>query len=67
MSMNNSENIMKLSNKHMANIDRALKDIKSDIITDFIYTDNKDLTITTNKVASTLDLNAIKKYNISRM
>jgi len=65
--MNNSENIMKLSNKHMANIDRALKDIKSDIITDFIYTDNKDLTITTNKVASTLDLNAIKKYNISRM
>ena len=67
MSMNNSENIMKLSNKHVANIDRALKDIKSDIITDFIYTDNKDLTITTNKVASTLDLNAIKKYNISRM
>jgi len=60
--MNNSENIMKLSNKHVANINRVLKDIKSDIIADFNYADNRSLTITTNKVAFTLDLNTIKKY-----
>ena len=62
MSMNNSENIMKLSNKHVANINRVLEDIKSDIIADFNYANNRGLTITTNKVAFTLDLNTIKKY-----
>lgn len=40
-------------------------EISSQTLADFIYVDNKDLTITTNKVASTLDLNTIK--NISRM
>ena len=53
---------MKLSNKYMANINRILKNIKSDIIADFNYADNRGLTITTNKVAFTLDLNTIKKY-----
>ena len=60
--MNNLENIIKLSNKYVANINRALKDIKSDIMADFIYADNRGFTIITNKVASTLDLNTIKKY-----
>jgi len=62
ISMNNLEKIMKLSNKHVANINRTLKNIKSDIMADFIHADNRGLTITTNKVASTLDLNTIKKY-----
>ena len=53
---------MKLSNKYVANINRVLKNIKSDIIADFNYADNRGLTITTNKVAFTLDLNTIKKY-----
>ena len=60
--MNNLEKIIKLSNKYVANINRALKDIKSDIMADFIYADNRGFTIITNKVASTLDLNTIKKY-----
>ena len=51
---------MKLSNKHMTNINRALKDIKSDIMTDFICVNNRSLTITTKKVASILDFNTIK-------
>lgn len=46
----------------MFNINRALKNIKSDTIADFIHADNRKLTITTNKVAFTLDLNTIKKY-----
>jgi len=53
---------MKLSNKHVANINRVLKNIKSDIMAAFIHADNRGLTITTNKVAFTLDLNTIKKY-----
>jgi len=46
----------------VANINRALKDIKSDVMADFICANNRDLTITTNKVASILDLNTIEKY-----
>lgn len=56
------EKIIKLSNKYVANINRALKNIKSDIMADFIHADNRGLTTITNKVASTLDLNTIKKY-----
>ena len=36
ISSNNSEKIMAMSSKYIANIDRALKDIKSDIIADFL-------------------------------
>ena len=62
ISIINLEKIMKLSNKYMANINKALKDIKLNIIANFINTDNRDLTIITNKVAFTLDLNTIEKY-----
>ena len=44
-------------NKHIANINRLLKDIKSDVIANFIQADQRDLVITTNKVAAILDLN----------
>jgi len=57
MSSNNSEKFIVLSNKHVANINRALKDIKSDVITDFIRADSRELMITINKVASTSYLN----------
>ena len=53
---------MVLFNKHVSNINRALKDIKSDMVADFICADQKSLTITTNKVALSLDLSTIKKY-----
>jgi len=62
ISSNNSQKFMSLSNKHVFNINRTLKDIKSDVVADFIHTNNKRLTITTNKVASALDLTTIKKY-----
>ena len=53
---------MLLSNKHVFNINRALKDIRLDIIANFIHTNNRGLTITTNKVAFVLDLTTIEKY-----
>ena len=62
MSSNDSEKIVAMSSKYIANINRALKDIKSDIMADFLWKDNKGLVITTNKVAAMLDLNAIENY-----
>ena len=53
---------MAMSSKYIANINRALKYIKSDIMADFLWKDNKVLVITTNKVAAMLDLNTIKNY-----
>ena len=62
MSLGTSRKFMVLSNKHVSNINKALKDIKSDILADFIQVNNKGLKITTNKVISTLDLSIIEKY-----
>ena len=62
MSSINSERSMAVSNKYVANINRLLKDIKSDIMADFIWADYKCLVITTNKVAATLNLNTIESY-----
>jgi len=52
ISSNNLEKFIMLSDKHIVNINRAFKDIKSDVMTDFIRADSRELTITTNKVAS---------------
>jgi len=57
-----SERIMVKLNKHIANINRVLKDIKSNIIADFICADNINMVIITNKVTANLDLDIIKKY-----
>jgi len=62
MSLGNSNKFMVLSNKHVSKINKAFKDIKSDILANFIQADNKGLTITTNKVISTSDLSIIEKY-----
>ena len=62
MSLVNLERFMVLSNKHVSNINRTLKEIKSDIMADFIWADNRRLIITTNKVTATSDLNTIENY-----
>ena len=61
ISLSNLAKIMAISSKYITNINRVLKIIKSDVITDFIYTNNYSLTITTNKVVFSLYLNMIKK------
>ena len=62
ISSSNSAKIMAISSKHITNINRVLKIIKSDVMADFICTDNCGFTITTNKVVFSLYLNMIKKY-----
>lgn len=53
---------MAISNKYVANINRLLKNIKSDIIADFIQVDNGELVIITNKIAATSNFNTIEQY-----
>ena len=62
MSFINTSKFIVLSRNHIANINRALKDINSNIIADYICADQHSLTITTNKVTSLSDLSVIKKY-----
>ena len=62
ISLVNSERFMVLSNKHISNINRTLKNIKLDIMTDFIQANNRRLIITTNKVIVISDLNTIENY-----
>ena len=62
MSLVNLERFIVLSNKHVSNINRSLKEIKSDIMADFIWADNRRLIITTNKVTATSDFNTIENY-----
>ena len=47
---------------YVTNINRSLKSIKSEIITDFIHLDSKEVVITTNKVSGALNLQTIEKY-----
>ena len=44
------------------NINRLLKNVKSDVLANFICVYNKEIVITTNKVVVTLVLNIIEKY-----
>jgi len=46
---------------HIININCALKNIKSNVIADFIRVDDKGIIITTNNVASPSDLQKIGK------
>ena len=62
MNANNSKNFIKNSSSLVSNINRALKNIKSDVMADFICSNNKGMVITTNKVASSLNLQTIGRY-----
>jgi len=54
MSLDNANNFVKESSIHIANINRALKNIKSDVMADFIWVENNSIVISTNKVANLL-------------
>ena len=62
MSTNNFERVMNKSNAYIANINKLLKGVKSDISANYIHSDSKKIIIMTNKIAITLDLNIIEKY-----
>ena len=62
MDSNNIERVMAWSNVHVTNINRSFKDIKSEVVINFIGLDNKDIVVITNKVVAISDLNIVKKY-----
>ena len=59
---NNKTKFIKDSNNHITNLNRALKNIKSEIIVDFVQLDNSGVIIVTNKVILALKLQTIEKY-----
>ena len=58
----NKINFIKDSSNHITNLNRTLKNIKSDIMVNFICQEILEITIVTNKVTSTLDLQTIENY-----
>ena len=62
MGTNNSERIIAQANSYISNINRLLKDVKSEVFTDCIWSDNKKVVIITNKVATFSDLKIMEKY-----
>ena len=62
MSDDNKKGFIKESSSYITNINRALKQIKSEVMVDFICLDTIGITIVTNKVAINLNLQMIKNY-----
>ena len=62
MNNNIAKEFIKNSSLHVANINCALKTIKSNTIADFIHVNNKGIVITTNNISSESDLQEIEKY-----
>lgn len=62
MSNNNKSKFMKDSSDYIANINKLLQSIKSDIRVDFIRLENLEVMIITNKIIISLNLQMIEKY-----
>jgi len=62
MSIELSKKFIKDSSMYVININRALKEINSKTIVDFICVEDKGIVITTNNISSNSDLQEIKKY-----
>jgi len=60
MSNDNNTKFMKNSSVHVANINRALRNAKSEVLADFIYLDPLGITVVTNKVSMQSDLQIIE-------
>jgi len=56
MSNENKTKFMKSSSAHITNLNRVLKNIKLEVMADFVCMDQAGITIVTNKVASSLNL-----------
>ena len=60
MSKENSDKFMSSASIYIANINRALKNIKSSILVDYIWRDSTGVIIVTNKVALPSNLQTIE-------
>jgi len=62
MTKTNTELIINSAHIHISNINKCLRNFKSDIFADFIQYNVNGIIITMNKPASDLDLSTIEKY-----
>ena len=62
MNSNNIKKFMNKSSSHVLNLNRALKNIKLEIMVNFIQLDSMSITIITNKVTLASDLQSIENY-----
>jgi len=62
MSGDNVSSFMKNSSLHIANINRNLRNAKSDILVDYLHSENSGITVITNKVAQQSDMSIIDNY-----
>lgn len=62
MSEVNARTIALQANVHISNINRLLKEVKSEASADFIWFYNKEIIITTNKVVANSNLKVVEKY-----
>ena len=51
MGKDNANKFMAFASNHITNINRALKNIKSDVLADYVQQESTGITIVTNKVA----------------
>ena len=58
----NNINFMKNSFIHITNLNRNLRNAKSEVLVDFICSDPLGITVVTNKVSLSSDLFIIKNY-----
>ena len=58
----NTELIINSANQQITNINKSLKEIKSDVSTNFIHIINNRVIITTDKTVNASNLKIIKKY-----
>ena len=62
MAKSNAELIINSAHNHISNVNKCLKNSKSDIIVDFIRITNNGIIITTNKLVNALNLSTIEKF-----
>jgi len=58
----NAELIVQSVHQHIASINNCLRNIKSDVIADFLQVSNNGVNITMSKLASPSNLTTIEKY-----
>ena len=62
MSSDNASSFMRNSSLNIANINRELRNARTNILVDYIKSDNTGIIVTTNKVAQLSDLAIIDRY-----
>ena len=62
ISKDNARIIASQANAHASNINRLLKEVKSEVLANFIWFNNKGIIITTNKAVANLDLKVVEEY-----